>query len=288
MAPEDETPASAAESAAVRHLIELGYEDPRETAWRQRKARDERKARLAHAQQQFRAGQFLEAIDALEALVRDSPEWASPRRLLAAACVQTKQLARAVAHLDWLEFHGVEQAQLALLRADIELARRRWDAAIDQADYARHLDRSAPGPEVVIGEVLVRRGDLDGAEAAYRSAAKFAPGDVGALAGLSAVALRRGDDEAAIDFALQVMERDLHLPLAHYRLGVALARQGRAQEARVALEAFARLSPGKAAPYRWLAVVSNTLGDHLAAEGYLEQGRRTIRARHARSSARNP
>jgi tetratricopeptide (TPR) repeat protein len=206
--------------------------------------------------------------------------------LLAVAYYRAGKLSSALEQLEWLEFHGVEHAQLALLRATIELSRRRLDTALDQACYARHLGASLPGPEVVIGEVNLRRGNLDAADAAFQRATELAPADAGPVSGQAAVALRRGDDEAAIDLALHALELNLEFPLAHYRLGAALALRRQYPESRVAFEAFARLSPQKAAPYRWLALVCTAIGDNVAAHEYRQRGRRVIKQRRARSSSK--
>jgi tetratricopeptide (TPR) repeat protein len=223
----------------------------------------------------------------LEALTREAPDWPAPRHLLARACFQDGDLTRALEHLDWLELHAIEHVELALLRASIEMSCRRFDAALDQADYARHLDDSSPGPDIVIGEVRLRRGELDAAEAAFQRAAELAPVDAVSMAGLAAVALHRGTYETAVDLALQSLECNLELPIPHYRLGVALACRRKYSEARVAFEAFARLSPRRAAPYHWLAAVCEAMGDQAAANDYREQGRSVVRARRARAEPRD-
>jgi Flp pilus assembly protein TadD len=268
--------------AAVRHLIELGYEDPEDAVRRERSIELQLRAELAEAEARVAAGRFPEAIASLEGLARAAPEWAPARRLLAVACYRAGRLTSALVHLDWLEDHAVEHAHLALLRAMIELSRRRLDAALDQASYARHLDASLPGPDAVIGEASLRRGDLEAAEAAFQRAAELAPGDAGPLSGRAAVALRRGDYEAAIDLSLRALELNMEAPLAHYRLGAALAMRRQSREARVALETFARLSPHVAAPCRWLATVCTAMGDDASASEYQQRGRLVIRQRRAR------
>ena len=287
MESEDPSASSTAEADAVRHLVELGYEDPHEAAQRRLLAQRELDADLARAQDRLSAGHITEAIDLLEALTRAAPEWAAPRRLLAVACYQAGQIADALAHLDWLELHAVEHAQLALLRATIELSRRRFDAALDQAAYARHLDEELPGPEIVIGEVHRRRGDLDAAESAFQRAAELAPSDAAPWSGLAGIAIRRGDYNAAIDRALRALELNLQLPSAHYRLGVALANIEKYPESRVALETFARLSPHHAAPYRWLATICLKMEDGVTAEEFRRQGRRVIQERRARRQSKS-
>jgi tetratricopeptide (TPR) repeat protein len=278
---------SAAEMATVRHLIELGYQDPNDVARRQLNVHRQQRAQLAQAQEQLNSGRLTEAIEALDALTRAAPEWAPPRRLLAVVCYRAGQLTSALAHLDWLELHAIEDSQLALLRATIAMARRQLDAALDQADYARHLSPSLPEPEVVIGEVHLRRGNLEAAETAFQRAAELASDAYEPKVGLAAIALRRANYETAIHLALQALELNLKLPLSHYRLGAALAQRGQYPESRVALEAFARLSDGKAAPYHWLEIVCRAMGDEVRAHQYAERGREIIRERRERLNPNN-
>ncbi len=279
MESDDPAAFAIAEAAAVRHLVELGYEDPRDAARQRHLAQRELDADLARAQERLGAGQITDAVEQLESLTRAAPEWASPRRLLAAACYQAGHLADALVHLDWLELHAVENAQLALLRAMIELSRRRFDAALDQAGYARHLDQSLPGPEVVMGEVHLRRRELEAAEEAFQRAAELAPGDASVWCGMSAVAFRRGDYDAAIDRALHALELNMAFAPAHFRLGVALAEIQQYSEARVALETFARLSPNRAAPFRWLADICEQMEDGVTAAEFRQRGRQVIQQR---------
>lgn len=281
---------SPVELASVRHLAELGYEDPLDAAARRAIAERSRQAELARAQEHLNAGRTSEALTALERLIEAAPEWAPPRRALAIAHYHTGRLAAARQQLDWLELHAIEHAQLSLMRAAIDLSQRRLDAAIDQAQYARHLMATAAAPasvapDLIIGEAHVRRGELDAAEEAYARAHQQSPADAGALAGLAGVALRQGDDEAAVDWALQALEQNMETPLAHYLLGAGLVRLGQLAEARLALESFARLAPHRAAPYRWLAAICEQQEDGVAAAEFRERGRRIVRERQNSSGS---
>lgn len=270
--------------SSVQHLLDLGYVDPHDAAMRRAVVERGRQVALGAAQELLAAGRLDEGVAALEPLCSGSPEWAPPRRLLASACYQLGRAAQAREHLEWLELHAVEHAQLSLLRAAIDLAGRRLDSAEDHAHYARHLSdlNSAPvgaGPELIVGEVRLRRRDLERAEAAFQRALELAPGDARALTGLAGVALVRGDDEAAADHALAALELDMKTGLAHYRLGLALARMERWHEARVALETFARLGPRRAAALHWLGQIAERQGDSDAAAEFRAQARRALAER---------
>ena len=186
-------------------------------------------------------GRVAEGITALERLAEQEPDWTVPHHLLARAFHSARRLDDALAHLDWLTFHGIETAQVVLLRAAVEFGRRRLDAALDFAIYARRLDERIAGAHALIGDVYYRRRRLADAEEAYRDELASHPRSAPALAGLAAVALRRGDFEGAVDFALSSLEQDFRQPATHYRLGVALARLGRAAEALTARATAAKL-----------------------------------------------
>jgi tetratricopeptide (TPR) repeat protein len=182
--------------------------------------------------------------------------------------------------------------ELALLRAAIDMARRRFNAALDQAEYARHLGNITPslataGPDVIAGEVYLRRGNLAGAGEAFRRTIQRWPADASALAGLAGLALHAGDGEAAADYALQALENNMQLPLAHYRLGVGLVYLERYPEAQIAFETFARLSPHRAGPYRWLTTIARRQSDGVKAASYRDHGRQIIRDRRASRAALN-
>ncbi len=163
--------------------------------------------------------------------------------------------------------HAIEHAELALLRASIALARRRLDAALEDAEYAKGLQQPLPEADLVIGEVYFRRGLLDAAEAAYARAME--PRDLAAaLAGLGAVALRRGDFEQAVDRCLAALERDMGLWRAHVRLGYALCHLGRWPEARLALETATRLNPAALGLYKQRVLIAQALDDQEAAFEY--------------------
>ena len=266
----------------VRHLLDLGYEDPREVAVCRAAEKERREARCREAERLLASGRIGEAFEPLEALCEEAPGWPAPHRLLAGAYYTAGRYDLARAHLEWLTYHGIETPQLALLQGAVELAERRFDAALDQAAYALCISDGLAGANNLIGEIHSRRGQLDAAEEAYRRELEYQPSDPTALAGMAAVALRRGEYEQAADRALHALEKNLRLPAVHYCLGVALARLGRAAEAVTALESAARLDPNFAAPFRRLEKISlEQFHDPARAEQYRVQGRERIERRRS-------
>ncbi len=276
---------SAHQAASVQHLVALGYEDPQDAAERWADLERLQLAQLASAEQQLKTGELTAAIASLESMIDAAPDWAAPHQLLARAYYRTGQWRAASERLEWLESHGVEHAELALLRARLALRGRLLEAARDHAAYAKALHQPLEAADVLIGEVEFRLGNLSAAEAAYRRAADVQGPAAAAWAGLAAVALRRGELEEAIDWSLQAIDGEPSLAASHYRLGLALWRFHRPQEATAALKAAASLSPQMAGPYRWLTAIAARQGDKVEAEQYRQLGRAVVvRRRQIRDS----
>jgi len=280
MSTRDAAAGSTDELAAVRHLVELGYEDPLDVAARHLAAERALQSQFHRADELLRGGQAAAAVEILESAVQAAPEWVAGRHLLARAYFRAGQLDAASELLDWLELHAVEHAELALIRATIALKRRRLGEALDHAQYALHLGDPLPAAELIVAEVHLRHGRLDVAEAAYR-AIDGPQHAAAAKSGLAAVALRRGEYEAAAELALEALEQDLHRWEAHYYLGRALMHLGRWPEARVAMESCAKLRPSLAAPHRWLARISEQQDDVAGARESRQRAREVISRRRS-------
>ena len=276
----------AAKSTAVRHLVALGYEDPLEAATQQATVERSQRAQLAGAEELLKAGDATGAIAELESMIDAAADWVAPHQLLARAYYRTGRWRAAAKQLEWLESHGVEHAELALLRAQLALRTRSLDAARDHASYAKALHQPLAAADVLIGDVEFRLGDLAAAEAAYRGAIEVQGPHATALAGLAAVALRGGQLAEAIDWSLQAIEQSPKMATAHYRLGLALWRLQRPREATAALRTAAALNAQLAGPYRWLTTIAVAEGDLAAAEGYRQLGQAVVeRRRQLRDAA---
>jgi tetratricopeptide (TPR) repeat protein len=251
---------SLEEQAAVRHLVELGYEDPLEIAARETIRRRAQESQLNRAAELTGAGQIQAAIDLLESAVAGDERWTAGRHWLARAYFRAGDDKRAAELLHWLGVHGVEHAELALMRASMALKRRELDQALDWAGYAKCLQDRLPEADVLVGEIHFRRGQLAEAEAAFNRAATQAESAL-ALAGLGSVALRRGELKTAGDRFLSALELDMNLWTAHYRLGLALVRLSRTEEARVAFSTALRLQPQLAGPLQFLWRLCALAGD---------------------------
>jgi tetratricopeptide (TPR) repeat protein len=265
-------------------LIELGYEDPLTAAARERRAAQEFDEALKRAQALIETGRLADAIGGLNQLAEHAPATPRVRWLLARAYFQAGELNAAAAALQWLEWHGSEQAEFSVLRSTIALRRREFRVAIEQAEYARHLRTPLPAAELILGEAFFRTGELQAAAAAYRCALQADEPSPAALAGLAAISLRSGAYQEAVDWALQALENNIQLPSTHYRLGLALMHIGRQAEAIAALEAAARILPQLAGPHRWLARLYEPVDGERATQ-HRALGSQIVNRRRARRCA---
>ncbi len=272
------------ELASVQHLIELCYDDPQAAAAQQRREAQESEEALKRAQALIEAGKHLDAIDLLNQLAARTHASPQPRWQLARAYFQTGEVDAAASALEWLQWHGFEHAEFAVLRGMIALRRREFQEAIDHAEYASCLRHPLPAAELILGEALFRIGKLEAAGAVYRRALPVDEQNAAAFAGLAAVSLRSGAFEEAVDLALRALEQNIQLPATHYRLGLALIHLGRQGEAIAALEAAARMAPQLAGPHRWLARVHEAAGSASAAE-HRKLGRQIVARRRSRRLA---
>jgi tetratricopeptide (TPR) repeat protein len=265
---------------SVRHLVELGYVDPLVVAAQRRRDAESLESSLKQSRGRLEAGKLAAAIKLLKQLAVQAPEALGPHRLLARAYFRAGELDAALGELRWLEVHGYEHAESALLRATIALRRRELAGAIDQAQYARCLQNPLPAADVLLGEAYFRCGELQSARAAFQSALDSDGANAAALAGVAAVCLREGEFESSVDWALQALDEDMRQPAVHYRLSLALLGMERRVEAAAALEMAVQLDSRFAAPHRRLASLYDNDDAPRAAE-HRRRGREIVALRRA-------
>ncbi len=272
---------------AVRHLVELGYEDPADAAAREAQLRRRASNSLRNAIELHKAGQSEEAVANLVQLAAEDEAWAAPHRQLAAIHYGAGRFDDAQVELNWLTYHGVEHARLALLSGGIALMRRRLGEAREYFEYAAFVDPTLPGVHSLLGVTLLRLNQIAAAEQAFERAIEKNPADVRALDGLASVCLRNGDYEEAAEYALNALEHDMQFFRAHYHLGIALQCMGRPAEAITAFETVVRLDTNRSAPFHWLSrIAADELRDEIRSAAYREQGKRAIRIRRQNRAAR--
>ena len=260
----------------VEHLIELGYVDPQDLAAKQ-------------AVEQCRADYRIQSSGLFDGrrptftghrrswndLRTQHPDWLNSRSLLAEAYYRANQRQSARAEIDWLMCQGVEQPQLYCLSGAVEFADRQFDLALEELRCAGRAGVKLPGLNALEGNIHLRRRDIAAAEAAFRSAIDFEGPTHQSLDGLAAVNLHRQRYEEAAISALDALEKDMRFGRAHYHLAVALLHLDKPHEALRALESWAAVEPQSAAPFRWMAHVSErSLGDRTSGSRLPDTGTR--------------
>ncbi len=178
-------------------------------------------------------------------------------------------------------------------------ARLRLGHRVDAAYYLRHAtERMLRFPHLWAesGYLWLDLRNLAAAEHCFRRAVALDADAASAFQGLASVHLHRHENAAAIEAALEAVQRLYHLPVAHLTLGIALAREKRFDEALVAFQRAVTMRPNLLDAHRWLAAIYSThrpdslrAGVHRNRSRQISQERaRTARARRSRTLEKRP
>ncbi|UPY38442.1 cytochrome c3 family protein [Sediminicoccus sp. KRV36] len=124
-----------------------------------------------------------------------------------------------------------------------EAARPAFARAWEELLASERVAAERPEAHVNIAALLTARGDMAGAEAAYRDALARDAGHLGALVNFADFEAQRGRPAAAEDVLRRAVAAHPREAEAHYALALALARQGRAGDAVGPLAQAAALRP---------------------------------------------
>ena len=264
----------------VKHLLALEYLDPLDMTAREAVLHCERTAVLNRAISLLDTGLISEATTVLEQLTREHPNWYSTRSLLAETYYRGTRLKDARKVIDDLRCQGYEYPQLYLLATAVEIDNRQFDLAMQELHCARRGSILPFGWSVLEGNIHLRRGELEAAEAAFQKSVAAEGSTVDVLDGLAAVKLRTGDFESAALFALDALAMDMRHARSHYHLAVALYFLEKPHEALQALSSWSAVEPTAAAPYRWMARIhERQLDNPIEAESHRKRGTAIIRRR---------
>jgi predicted AlkP superfamily phosphohydrolase/phosphomutase/tetratricopeptide (TPR) repeat protein len=153
-----------------------------------------------------------------------------------------------------------DSAGMKLLGARIKLARGDLGGALQALLAAEAMDPQSPGIYIQLGGAYGRLLQWPNAKLAYEKAVALDPDNALAFQGLSNVYRRRGDNQQTVDCALRAVSLLHRLPLAHFNLGVALARSGDNERATVAFETALRFQPEMINAHRYLATINKSNG----------------------------
>jgi predicted AlkP superfamily phosphohydrolase/phosphomutase/tetratricopeptide (TPR) repeat protein len=171
-------------------------------------------------------------------------------------------------------------AAATLLLAKIRLARGDFDGGLEALLAAEAANPWTTGIYIQIGEAYARLLQWDKAKLAYEKAISLDEDSALALQGLSTVYRRQGLNQETVDTALRAVSLLHRLPMAHFNLGVAMARSGESERAIVAFETALRFQPNMANAHRYLATLHrNNGGDPEKATFHRREAERIIRSR---------
>ena len=243
----------------MRQFAALGYiDDPGEN--KEKGALDsERENQYNLAEVYLSTGRATQGAELLETLVADYPWETRYIHQLANAYLKAGQFRAAHDLLDRAYPVKALDAPPPIVvlqmwtKAKLRLGDRR--GAAEHLLLATKQMLLSSGLWVENGWLWLELGVLPFAERSFRRAVELDADAASAFHGLAHIHLRRRENPAAIDAALQAVQRLYHLPRAHLCLGIALAREGRDDEALVALQRTAQMSPYMIDVHRWLAAM---------------------------------
>jgi predicted AlkP superfamily phosphohydrolase/phosphomutase/tetratricopeptide (TPR) repeat protein len=265
MHPDEVRQDPAAEAEAIRQLVELGYvEAPGEDA-------EKTVQRTLRSQKLYRATSLGygprkdEAIEAWRELIEqcDKDEDAEFREhcrielaLIFAHLGRYKECKKL---LDELPEKRLERPLGQMLYAQICVSEGKPAKALEYLGRAGEISQNPQGLTTV-GSAMFSLGRFDEADDAFTRALVIDEERAYAWQGRAQVALKRKEYEQAIDFALTAVGLTHRLAIAHYVLGVALARLERPDEAILALETAINVAPGMRRAKRLLATLYRQTG----------------------------
>jgi len=246
-----------AERAALRQLIDLGYvEKPSDDQERLRRVtRLEQKSNLAQIYMGSNRPEL--ALPLLEDLARDWIEQPTYRLELARCCFQLGKSARALELVAESRELPEFSARADLLQGLIEFESGRTQEALGHLRRAAEAAEHArlPNLQLQIGDACLRERQWDDAERAFQAVLSIDADNAEAEHGIAIVALRRRRNDVAAEHALRSVGLKFYRSLAHFHLGVALARLGRFDRAVEAFRVCLSIQPGVIAAHRWLAAI---------------------------------
>jgi predicted AlkP superfamily phosphohydrolase/phosphomutase/tetratricopeptide (TPR) repeat protein len=148
-----------------------------------------------------------------------------------------------------------------VLLARIKMARGDFGAALQSLLAAEAMNPKLTDVCVQLGDAYARLLQWENAKAAYQRAISLDGDNPLAFQGLSTVHQRRGENQETADAALTAVSLLHCLPIAHYNLGVAMARSGDSDRAIVAFETALRFQPNMVNAHRYLATLHQNNGD---------------------------
>jgi predicted AlkP superfamily phosphohydrolase/phosphomutase/tetratricopeptide (TPR) repeat protein len=153
-----------------------------------------------------------------------------------------------------------DNAGTMLLLAKIKLARGDLGGGLQALLATEAMNPSVPGIYTQIGDAYAGLLQWENAKVAYEKAITLDGDNALALQGLSTVYRRQGLNQETVDTALRAVSLLHRLPMAHFNIGVAMARSGEKERAIVAFETALRFVPNMVNAHRYLATLHRDNG----------------------------
>ena len=207
---------------------------------------DNRQATLLLAECDLRIGAYKKTVELLEhagnqpGTVGDGD--LAVAYLLGTALIRDGQIERGQPLIDRILKNG-DSAEARLLLGSSEMIGHNFKGA--QADLARavELNPKLPGAHSYLGLALLRMGDTDGAEKAFRAELQIEPNDFDACLQLGGILRQNqnyGEARTMLERAARVRPGDFS---TRYQLAALDLEQGRVEQARAALEKLTQEAP---------------------------------------------
>jgi predicted AlkP superfamily phosphohydrolase/phosphomutase/tetratricopeptide (TPR) repeat protein len=173
-----------------------------------------------------------------------------------------------------------DTAPTMLLSARIKLARGDYAGGLRALLAAEAMNPHAPGIYTQLGDTYLSLLQWENARSAYEKAVALDPDSAFAFQGLSTVYRRQGLNQETVDTALRAVSLLHRLPMAHFNIGVAMARSGDTERAILAFETALRFRPDMINAHRYLATLHSTNGgDQSKAALHRQEAARIFRSR---------
>ena len=172
-----------------------------------------------------------------------------------------------------------EHALTMLLLAKIKFARGDLGGSYESLLAAEAMDPGISDVYTQIGNAFERLYQWDNAQAAYEKAIAIDENNAFALEGLSSIYRRKKLNQETVDMALRAVSLLHRLPMAHFNIGVAMARSGEPERAILAFETALRFQPKMVNAHRYLATLHRSNGSPEKAAFHQEEVAKIVRSR---------
>ena len=220
------------------------------------------------------------ALPLLEEIVRRRPWEDRFLSHLAVCYFQNGYLLQAENVISAMSDNGApEHALTMLLLAKIKFARGDLGGSYESLLAAEAMNPQLPDVYTQIGNAFERLYQWDNAQAAYEKAISIDENNAFALEGLSSIYRRKKLNQETADMALRAVSLLHRLPIAHFNIGVAMARSGEPERAMLAFETALRFQPKMVNAHRYLATLHRSNGSPEKAAFHQQEVAKIVRSR---------